>query len=157
LLVGRACAVGDVFQLVEGLSSPPTALFCSEVMMAKYRLLMSHYLETGDGTQSVLLPGDKENETVTGPEGGTVVGDGTLYKVHWPTLYMEPLDDEARDLIRREEKRIADNRGALDPVEALPISDSDKYEDLYIPGFEGRQRKPALPHGASVVTKKVPE
>ena len=121
--------------------------------MAKYRLLSAHYLEIQDGTQSVYLEGDKESVT-RGEFMGTVVGDGTPYRVKWPTLEMEPLDDEAREMIAREEKRLADNQGVMNPVDDLPIG-PDNYEKMYIPGFEGRQRRTPLPDGASIAVTKV--
>ena len=122
--------------------------------MAKYRLRVPHELEeeTRDGIQRVWLPGDTTNES-QGEERGTVVGDGTKYKVKWPTLEMIPLDDEAREMIAREENRLMENHGVMNPVDALPI-DRDAYEDRYIPGMDGVRRVPPLPDGATIGTKR---
>jgi hypothetical protein len=110
--------------------------------MAKYRLLRAHFLP-GDKW----LPGDLESDT-PGLERGTVVGDGTEHPIRWPTLEMEPLDDEARAMIDKERARIEANDGAMDPVEALPL---DSYERQYVPGSNAR-RTPPKPDGATVVS-----
>jgi hypothetical protein len=120
--------------------------------MAKYRLRIDHELETTDG-QRLWLPGDTTNEPLN--REGTIVGDGTPYKVGWPTLHMIPLDDEAKTIIALEEKRLLDDGGAIDPVNTLPIH-ADDFEERYIPGMDGMQRRPPLPDGASVRTGKVP-
>ena len=110
--------------------------------MAKYRLKSAHYL-TGD----VYLLGDAETQD-RGYEMGTIVGDGTPYKVQWPTIEMEPLDDEAREMIAKEEERLRLNGAAMNPIEARPVG-ADEYEQNYIPGFGQRRREPK-PHGAPV-------
>lgn len=108
--------------------------------MAKFRLLVAHYLP-----DDKWLPGDKENEHL-GDEQGTIVGDGTPHRVVWPTLDMEPLDDEAREMIEKERARLEANAGSMNPVEDLPL---DSYEEEYIPGSNAR-RRPPKPDGASV-------
>lgn len=108
--------------------------------MAKFRLLTAHYLP-----DDKYLLGDKETEHL-GDEKGTVVGDGTPHRIDWPTLDMEPLDDEARELIDKEKKRLELDAGEMNPVENLPLND---YEKNYIPGSNQR-RAPMRPHGASV-------
>lgn len=115
--------------------------------MAKYRLRVAHEMETNDG-QRLWLPGDVTNEPL-GEERGTIVGDGTPYKVRWPTLEMIPLDAEAEAAIKREEERLRLNQGTMNPIEDLPIS-ADDYESRYIPGMEGRQRREPRPDGAPV-------
>jgi hypothetical protein len=112
--------------------------------MAKYRLRVAHELETNDG-QRLWLPGDITNES-QGEEKGTLVGDGTPYKVKWPTLEMIPLDDDAKAAIAKEEERLRINDGHRDPIEALPIG-ADDYEERYIPGTD-RQRREPRPDGA---------
>ncbi len=108
--------------------------------MAKYRLKSAHYI-TGDK----LLLGDTEFSHL-GDERGTVVGDGTEHVIKWPTMEMEPLDDEARSMIEREQKRLESNAATMNPIESLPM---DSLEQEYIPGFNTR-RRPAKPDGASV-------
>jgi len=115
--------------------------------MATYRLRIPHELETNDG-QRLWLPGDVTNEPL-GDERGTIVGDGTPYRVRWPTLEMIPLDDEARAAIRKEQERLDINQGTMNPIEALPINEDD-YEERYVPGMEGRQRRPPRPDGAPI-------
>jgi hypothetical protein len=112
--------------------------------MAKYRLLIAHELETQDGTQRCLVPGDRDNDA--GEGSGTVVGDGTPYRVRWPTIDMEPLDDEARMMIEKERERLARNAAISNPAEEAP--GADQYEQNYIPGSPGRRRKPPAPDGA---------
>lgn len=109
--------------------------------MAKYRLKRAHYLE-GD----FLLMGDMENEHL-GDEKGTIVGDGTGYPVKWPTLDMEPLDDEAREMIEKEKRRIEMDSGTMTPIEdGTPLNE---YEKDYVPGTNNR-RRPPREDGASV-------
>jgi hypothetical protein len=98
--------------------------------MAQYRLLRAHYLP-GDK----FLHGDIENEQFGKP--GEIVGDGTPHEVYWPTTDMEPLDDQARAMIKKERDRIKANKGALNAVDSLPLDDND---------FAPSDR----PHGASV-------
>ena len=112
--------------------------------MAKFRLLRAHYLP-GDKW----LPGDMENEYL-GDERGTVVGDGTQHNVRWPTLEMEPLDDEAREMLARERERLEMDAGTMTPVDDLPL---DTYEAMYVPGSNTR-RKAMLPDGSPVVRGK---
>ena len=107
--------------------------------MAKFRLLRAHYLP-GDK----YLLGDLETEHL-GEEKGTVVGDGTQHEILWPTLDMEPLDDEARELLEKERRRLELDTGMMEPVEQLPLN---AYEKDYVPGSNQR-RRPALQHGAS--------
>lgn len=109
--------------------------------MAQYRLRSAHYMP-GDKW----LPGDVENENILGPEKGTIVGDGTPHVVNWPTLEMEPLDDEASAMIAKEMKRLEINSATMKPVENLSMH-MDQYEKNYIPGLNTR-RKEAQPHGA---------
>jgi hypothetical protein len=125
--------------------------------MAKYRLRIAHEMETNDG-QRLWLPGDVTNESL-GDEKGTIVGDGTPYKVRWPTLEMEPLDDEAKAAIAKEEERLQINDGVRDPIEALPIGPAvvDDYEERYIPGMDGRRRGTPLPDGAPIRRGRTPE
>lgn len=113
--------------------------------MAKYRLKSAHYLEW-----DVWLPGDKENEHL-GDERGIIVGDGTPYKVKWPTLEMEPLDDEAREMIERERGRLVANDASMNPVEDLALDNA--WEKDFVPGFNTRRREPR-PDGAPAVVKK---
>jgi hypothetical protein len=120
--------------------------------MAKYRLKLAHYLDTLDN-QQVWLPGDKENDNLRGAENGTVVGDGTPYRVKWPTLEMEPLDDEAKAMLEKEHDRLFKNQATMNPVDALPIG-ADDYEERYIPGMEGVQRREPLPDGAPVAASR---
>lgn len=108
--------------------------------MAKYRLKRAHYLD-GD----FYLNGDMENEHL-GEEKGEIVGDGTPYVVHWPTLDMEPLDDEARAMIEKERERLVLDQGAMNPIENIPLND---YEKEYVPGSNQRRRE-MRPHGATV-------
>jgi hypothetical protein len=108
--------------------------------MAKSRLLRAHYLP-----DDKLLPGDMENEYL-GDEKGVIVGDGTPHRVVWPTLDMEPLDDEAREMIEKERARLEANDGSMNPVEQLPL---DSYEKEYIPGSNTRRKAPR-PDGAPV-------
>jgi hypothetical protein len=105
--------------------------------MAKFRLLRAHFIP-GDKW----LPGDLENEPL-GTQG-VVVGDGTPHPIRWPTLDMEPLDDEAREMLERERERIEADLGAVDPINQLPL---DNYDNEYIPGSLGR-RGPPRPDGA---------
>lgn len=123
----------------------------------KFRLLSAHYLHRDDGL-GVHLLGDKEMAGADPPanwrpkEGqdfdnrGEIVGDGTPYPVEWPTLEMEPLDDEAREAIEKEQQRIATNAGSVNPVEDLPL------EQDWVPGFNVR-RRPMKPTGSPVVEK----
>ena len=116
----------------------------------KFRLKSAHYFD-GD----IYLPGDTEMATVPNPRNpdgpnGTIVGDGTPYKVKWPTLEMEPLDEEATEWLKKEEARLIANSASMNPVEDLAM---DSYEQNYVPGFNTR-RRPALPDGAPVVVKK---
>lgn len=108
--------------------------------MAKFRLLRAHYLP-----DDKYLLGDLETEHL-GEEKGTIVGDGTPHRIDWPTLDMEPLDDEARELLEQERKRLEMDAGMMNPVDNLPMND---YEQDYIPGTNAR-RRPMKPHGASV-------
>jgi hypothetical protein len=112
--------------------------------MAKFRLLRAHYLP-GDKW----LPGDAENEYL-GDERGTVVGDGTPHNVRWPTLEMEPLDEEAREMLERERERLEMDAGIMNPVENLPMN---SYETMYVPGSNVRRRAP-LPDGAPIARGK---
>jgi hypothetical protein len=114
--------------------------------MARYRLRIAHELETQDGTQRVYVPGDMDNEA--GEGSGTVVGDGTPYRVRWPTLDMIPLDDEAEAMIAREEERLARNAAVNNPIPEG--AGTDYFEEHYIPGSPGRRRKPPPPDGASI-------
>lgn len=102
--------------------------------MARFRLLHAHYFP-GDK----LLLGDFEQEQFG--KQGEVVGDGTDHPLYWPTIFMEPLDDEAREMLAKERKRMKDNEGVIDPVEELELE--------YLPGSNVRRREPR-PHGASV-------
>jgi hypothetical protein len=115
--------------------------------MAKYRLLCAHELEIQDGTQRLHLMGDRDPQI--GEGNGTIVGDGTPYRVRWPTLEMEPLDDEARAMITREQDRLQVNQATMNPIEDLPIS-ADEYETRYIPGMPHHQRSAPKPDGAPV-------
>lgn len=121
--------------------------------MAKYRLLSAHYLEIQDGTQSVWLPGDAEMmfDKNGGETAGTVVGDGTPYRVRWPTLEMAALDPESEMMLEKERERLRINDAGMNPVDMLPIGDT--FEQRYIPGFN-TQRGPGLPDGAPVVRVK---
>lgn len=85
--------------------------------MAQYKLKSPHY-----------IIGDKWLDT------DTVVGDGTEHVIVSPTIEMEPLDDEAREMIAREEQRLADNQASMNPVEELPMQ-MDTFEERYVPGF----------------------
>ena len=120
--------------------------------MAKYRLMSAHHLEAMDTTRgSSVVLGDKEMEQVVGElERGTVVGDGTPWRVKWPTLEMVPLDDEAEAALEKERERLQINDGVMDPVENLPL---DSYEKNYIPGLNIRRREP-LPDGTPVGAQK---
>lgn len=121
--------------------------------MARYRLKSAHYI-TGDK----YLLGDTEMSSVPIPIGwtpkpgqdadhrGEIVGDGTEHEVKWPTLEMEPLDDEAKDMIEKEQERLAANNAAMNPVENLSL-EMDSYEENYVPGLNVR-RKPAKADGA---------
>jgi hypothetical protein len=113
--------------------------------MAKYRLLSAHYLE-GDHW----LPGDKENDQL-GEQKGTIVGDGTPYKVKWPTLEMEPLDEEAEAMIGLEQARLATNEASMNPIEDMNLEDG--WEKDFVPGFNTRRREPK-PDGAPARMKK---
>jgi hypothetical protein len=106
----------------------------------KFRLKSAHYLD-GD----VYLPGDAEMGW-KGDEAGTIIGDGTPYKVKWPTLEMEPLDEEAEKFLEKERHRLTTNEASMNPVEELSM---DSYEREYVPAFNTR-RRPALPDGAPV-------
>jgi hypothetical protein len=100
--------------------------------VAKYRLTLPHELEVQDGSQRVFV--DAETE----------VGDGTAYRVRWPTLDMTALDSEAEAMIEKEKERLARNQAISNPVEEGP---ADPYEENYIPGSPGRRRKPAAADG----------
>lgn len=113
--------------------------------MAKFRLLSAHYLE-GD----ILLNGDKENEHL-GDEKGAVVGDGTPYKVKWPTLEMAALDEEAEVMLEKERERLAKNDASMNPVDEMSLEDA--WEKDYVPGSNKRRRDP-LPDGAPARMKK---
>lgn len=106
----------------------------------KFRLKSAHYFD-GD----IYLPGDVETAG-QGEERGTIVGDGTPYKIKWPTLEMEPLDEEAEKWLEKERERLIKNDASMTPVEDLAM---DSYEKEYVPGFNTR-RRPALPDGAPV-------
>ena len=123
--------------------------------MAKYRLLAAHELETQDGLQRAYLQGDDETASL-GEEKGAIVGDGTPYKVRWPTLRMLPLDAAARALLEKERQRLELNHAHMNPIEALPIN-PDEYEQRYIPGFEGVTRRPPKPDGAPVGAANPPK
>ena len=116
--------------------------------MAKYRLLQAHELESQDGTQRAWLEGDQETLT-RGDLLGAIVGDGTPYRVRWPTLFMHPLDKAAEAMIEKEKERLEINQATMNPIDALPIN-PDEYERRYIPGLEGITRHPAKPDGAPV-------
>src|SRR5215469_5327417 len=106
--------------------------------MAQYRLLIAHELVmAADPAMRCWVPGDAEME---GEGSGMIVGDGTPYRVRWPTVHMVPLDAEARELIRREEQRIAANSG-------IEVESDDSYEDHYVPGSPGVRRGEPLPDG----------
>jgi hypothetical protein len=112
--------------------------------MARYRLLSAHYLA---GDEHLL--GDAETD-----EGkGTIVGDGTGHIVQWPTLEMEPLDDEAREMIEKERERLRINDAAMNPIEQIPLT-MDQYEKNYVPGLNVRRSEP-LKHGAPLKREKV--
>lgn len=113
--------------------------------MARYRLLSAHYLE-GD----VLLYGDKENEHL-GEEKGVIVGDGTPYKVKWPTLEMHPLDEDAEKMLEKERARLVANDASMNPVDELNLEDA--WEKDYVPGSNLRRRD-SLPDGAPARMKK---
>ncbi len=110
--------------------------------MAQFRLLRAHYLP-----DDKYLLGDMENEHIgDGIAKGTIVGDGTPHRIDWPTLDMEPLDDEAREMIEQERKRLEVDSGTMRPVDDLPMNE---YEQNYIPGSNIR-RRPARPHGSPI-------
>lgn len=113
--------------------------------MARYRLLSAHYLP-----DDKYLLGDKETEHIR-EEGGAVVGDGTPHRVDWPTLEMEPLDDEARAMLDKERERLEKAHTSMNPIEALALQYNpmlmDKYEEDYIPGT-GQRRRPMKAHGS---------
>jgi len=112
--------------------------------MATFRLLRAHYLP-----DDKYLLGDLETED-RGEQKGTIVGDGTPHRIDWPTLDMEPLDDEARELLERERERLQIDAGTMNPVDNLPMTMTptmDQYEKDYIPGSNQR-RRPMRPHGA---------
>lgn len=123
--------------------------------MAKYRLRTPHEVEVQDGSQRVWLPGDVTNESL-GDERGALVGDGTPYRVRWPTLEMIPLDDEARAAIAEEEERLRLNQATMNPIDELPIGPDD-YEERYIPGMEGVQRRAPKPDGAPIRNRQGPQ
>jgi hypothetical protein len=106
----------------------------------KFRLKSAHYLEN-----DIYLPGDTEMSSF-GDEKGTVVGDGTPYPIVWPTLEMEPLDEEAEAFLEKEKERLRMNDASTTPIDDLPM---DKYEENYIPAFN-RPRRPPLPAGSPV-------
>lgn len=101
--------------------------------MARYRLKSAHYLEN-----DYLLMGDKENE-YRGDDQGTIVGDGTPYKVRTPTTEMVPLDEEAEAALAAEFERVQRN-GSMNPVERIPLQ-MDDWETRNVPGFPGVKRK----------------
>lgn len=109
--------------------------------MARYRLKSAHYIE-GDK----YLPGDTENEA-QGPEKGTIVGDGTPHVIKWPTLEMEPLDEEAEKIIEKERERLTKNDAVMNPIEKLDLENA--WEANYVPGLNIRRREPK-PDGAPV-------
>lgn len=120
--------------------------------MAKFRLKIAHVMRHTQFETEVLLNGDKENaEQGLGDEKGTLVGDGTPYKVDKATLEMEPLDDEAKTMIAAEVKRLEDMGGSMNPLEQLAkvmnIA-TDDYEKRFLPGFDGMPRpQPAAASG----------
>lgn len=94
----------------------------------------------------VWLPGDKENEHL-GDERGTIVGDGTSYKITHATIEMVALDDEATKMIHDEEARLSRNSGSMNPIDQLPsvIGPQDDFEKRFLPGFPGTPRPVPLP------------
>lgn len=111
--------------------------------MAKFRLKTAHVMRHSMFESEVLLTGDKEAEDAGRTEGGALVGDGTPYKVESATLFMEPLDDEARAMIEVEEQRLAATGASMNPLELLSRQLSipqDDFEKRFIPGFPGTPR-----------------
>jgi len=120
--------------------------------MAKFRLKTAHVMRHTQYETEVVLNGDKENaDAGLGEEKGTLVGDGTPYKVISATIEMEPLDDEAKAMIAAEERRLENTGGSMNPLELLarqvsPASHDD-YEQRAIPGFPGRARPQTTARG----------
>lgn len=114
--------------------------------MAKFRLKTAHVLRHNVAESEVMLMGDKElEEQGLGEEKGAIVGDGTPYPVTSATIDMEPLDDEAREMIAAEEERLTQNQASMQPMELLartmgqPVDD---FERRYLaPGQPRPQRK----------------
>ncbi len=98
----------------------------------RFRLRSAHYFP-----EDYLLMGDKENEHL-GNERGTIVGDGTPYKVTSPTTEMVPLDEEAEEALALEIDRVKRN-GSMNPVDQLPLN-TDAWETRNVPGFPGVKR-----------------
>jgi hypothetical protein len=114
--------------------------------MARFRLKSAHQLRNIELKADAWLPGDRETEHL-GDERGTIVGTGTAYPIVSATLEMEPLDDEAREMIAAEEQRLARAEASMDPVNQLAVTlqgltapQRDNYDEKYIPGFPGRPR-----------------
>jgi hypothetical protein len=114
--------------------------------MAKFRLKAAHQMRNSETKTDALLNGDRENEHL-GDEKGMIVGDGTLYPVVHATLEMVALDEDAEEMLRAEEDRLARSQASMNPVDQLPVTlqqvfgiGRDDYDDRYIPGFPGKQR-----------------
>jgi hypothetical protein len=115
--------------------------------MARFRLKTAHVMMHTSYSTEVVLEGDKEAiDAGKGEEKGTIVGDGTPYKVVSATLEMEPLDDEARVMIDEEIDRLSKLQGSMQPLELLakqfgaPVDD---FEKRFLPGFPGTPRPQA--------------
>lgn len=115
----------------------------------KFRLRSAHYWP-GD----LYLVGDKEKG---GGEDGTIVGDGTPYKIvpfskrsltepcMTPTMEMEPLDEEAEEALLEEQERLNASAASMVPIEQLArqmesLKVNDEHETKYVPGFDKARR-----------------
>lgn len=107
---------------------------------AKFRLRSAHFLPN-----DIWLPGDNEN-IAKGDEMGSLVGAGTPYQINWPTLEMEPLNEEAKQWLELERQRLTMNDASMNPIDDLPVDD---YEANYIPGLNLRRKAPA-PDGTPI-------
>jgi hypothetical protein len=112
---------------------------------AKFRLKAAHFF--GHVNQGVYLLGDREVfDQRSVEDGGALVGAGTEYPVQWPTLEMEPLNDDAIAWLEEERQRLIGDAGVMNPLENIPMK-MDEFEKDYIPGLNVRRRD-AKPHGA---------
>jgi len=122
------------------------------VTVAKFRLKTAHVLRHTLYESEVLLQGDKEAQDAgLGDERGTLVGDGTPYKVASATLFMEPLDDEAREMVAAEEARLVEAGTSMNPLEHLAKlvnAPTDEFEKRFLSGFPGTPR-PQRPLGGN--------